>query len=48
MYSEKDITWSSIVKDYPFYKTIWTMGDNGIPRYTFLDENGKRIIIDKN
>jgi len=37
MYSEKDITWSSIEKDVPYTKVIWTVGKDGIPIYTFIN-----------
>lgn len=45
MYSEVDITWSSIEKDIPYYKVIWYTRRNGIPVYTFLDENGSKIDV---
>ena len=45
IYSEDDITWSSIEKYIPYSKVDWTTNKNGISRYCFLDENGKKIDI---
>ena len=45
IYSEKDITWSSVEKYYPYNKTIWKMDKNGIPRFTLLDKNEFKINI---
>ncbi len=46
-YGESDLTWSSVEK-YQNYKTvIWTINKNGIPIYSFLDSNGKKIDIGK-
>jgi len=45
MYSETDITWSSIEKYYPYSKVNWFVEKNGIPRYVLLDENGEKINI---
>lgn len=45
MYSEVDITWSSIEKYVPYDKVIWHTKRNGIPVYTFLDENGSKIDV---
>ena len=45
-YGESDLTWSSVEK-YQNYKTVnWTIDKNGIPIYSFLDSNGKKIEID--
>ena len=47
-YSEADLTWSSVEK-YQNYKAVnWTIDKNGIPIYSFLDENGKRIELGTN
>ena len=47
-YSEADLTWSSVEK-YQNYKAVnWTIDKNGIPIYSFLDENGKKIELDTN
>ena len=43
MYSEVDITWSSIEKDVTYSKVVWHTCSNGIPTYMFLDGNGKNI-----
>lgn len=45
-YSEVDITWASVEKYYQYSKTMWTTDKNGIPRYTLLGENDKRIEIE--
>ena len=45
-YSETDITWSSIEGYYRDSKTNWSLRSNGIPKYTFTDENGEKIDID--
>ena len=37
-YSEKDVTWSSIEKDVPYAKVIWSTQKNGIPKFTFIGE----------
>ena len=47
VYSESDITWSSIEKDVPYSKVIWSVSKDGIPRYTFLNENNERIEVVK-
>lgn len=36
IYSEENVTWSSIEKDVPYSKVVWTIGKNGIPKYTFF------------
>ena len=35
-YSEEGITWASIEKDVPYIKVIWSIGRDGIPKYTFI------------
>jgi hypothetical protein len=45
-YSEEDVTWSSIEKDIRYKTVIWSTDKNGIPKYTFMDENGNRIKIE--
>lgn len=37
IYSENIVTWSSIEKDVPYTKVIWTVGKDGIPIYTFIN-----------
>ena len=36
VYSGNGITWSSIEKDVPYTKVIWSIGKDGIPIYTFI------------
>ena len=43
--SEVDVTWSSIEKGIKYNSVAWSTDNNGIPRYTFFDEDGKRIKI---
>ena len=38
IYSEADATWSSIERDVPYIKVIWSMGNNGIPKYQFIED----------
>lgn len=45
-YSEEDITWSSIEKYIKYDKVVWHMRSNGIPIFTLMDKNGKRIKIE--
>lgn len=45
MYDETDLTWSSVEKYYNYEKTIWSVRGNGIPVYTLIDENNKKITI---
>lgn len=45
-YSEEDVTWSFIEKDIRYKTVIWSTDKNGIPGYTFMDENGNRIKIE--
>jgi hypothetical protein len=44
-YSEVDVTWSSIEKNYQYSKVVWCMRNNGIPTYTLIGENGEKINI---
>lgn len=46
MYSEKDITWSFIEKYVSYHKTVWSVCDNGIPTFAFMDENNNKIVKD--
>ena len=48
MYSEVDLTWSSMERLYDYSRVTWTTERNGIPRYTFFDKNGKQIEINVN
>ena len=45
IYSENDITWSSIEKYIPYFKVEWATNKNGMPSYKLFDEKGKRIYI---
>ena len=45
MDGEVNVTWASVEKDVPYSKVVWHFQKNGIPTYTFLDENGKSIEI---
>lgn len=45
MYSEVDLTWSSIEKYYQYGKVVWLTRQNGIPIYTLLDDDGNKISI---
>lgn len=45
-YSEEDVTWSSIEKDYPYAEVVWRMLNNGIPTYSLFDTDGNRIKIE--
>lgn len=45
IYSEEDITWSSIEKYIPYSKVDWTTNKNGIATYKFFDKDGKKIDI---
>jgi len=45
IYSEEDITWSSIEKCIPYHKVEWTANKNGIATYKFFDKDGKKIDI---
>ena len=47
IFSEEDITWSSIEKHIPYKKVLWTVQKNGIPTYTFIDENDKKMDINE-
>ena len=43
MYKEEDLTWSSVEKDVSYEKVVWHLRDNEIPKYTFLDKDGKKL-----
>ena len=45
IYSEEDITWSSIEKDVPYIRVNWHINESGIPVYTFFDENYNKIEV---
>jgi hypothetical protein len=45
IYSEEDITWSSIEKYIPYSKVDWTTNKNGIATYKFFDKDDKKIDI---
>ncbi len=45
IYSEEDITWSSIEKHIPYSRVEWTTNKNGISTYKLFDEEGNRIYI---
>lgn len=45
-YGEGDITWSSIEKYVPYKKVSWRTQKNGIPIYSFTDEEDKTIKIE--
>jgi hypothetical protein len=45
IYSECNVTWASIEKYIPYSKVVWSKCKNGIPVYTFFDENYKKIDI---
>jgi hypothetical protein len=42
-YSEVDVTWASVEYHNDYDKVVWSMNESGIPRYTFFDENYKKI-----
>ena len=48
VYSEEDITWSSIEKYYQYDKVIWSVSKEGIPRYKLIDENHSAINVEFN
>jgi hypothetical protein len=45
MYTEKDLTWSSIEKKYDYSKVQWRTEKNGIPSFVLYGEEGNRINI---
>lgn len=45
-YSETDLTWSSLEKNYQYEKVRWVMQKNGIPRFELFDKEGEKIEID--
>lgn len=48
VYSEGDLTWSSIERLYEYSRVVWYTEKNGIPRYVLFDEDNKRIEINVN
>lgn len=47
VYSEVDITWSSVESHYKYDKVVWSVSKDGIPRYALMsDEYGKINIGD--
>ncbi len=44
-YSEVDITWSSIERYVPYNRVVWHTQKDGIPVYSFFDENSNKIDI---
>ena len=47
-FSEVDVTWASIEKYVSYNIVVWSESKDGIPRYTFLDENHKKMDVDFN
>ena len=45
IYSECNVTWASIEKHIHYSKVVWRERKNGIPVYTFFDEDEKKIDI---
>ena len=45
MYDETDLTWSSVERYYDYDKVVWYVRENGIPVYSLLDNEGKKIKI---
>ena len=45
-YSEGDVTWSSIEKDILYKTVIWSTDKNGLPKYTFIDNNVEKSKIE--
>lgn len=45
--NEINVTWSSIEKNIPYAAVVWGAYDNGLPKYTFVDEHGKKIDINQ-
>ena len=44
-YSELNVTWPSIEKYVKYSSVRWSTDKNGIPRYMFFDEDGKKIDV---
>lgn len=44
-FSEVDVTWASLERKMPYAKIEWKVRSNGIPVYTFLDKDNKKIDI---
>jgi len=47
IYSEADITWSSIEKYINYNSVIWSLDKNDIPKYAFIGEDGRKIDINE-
>jgi hypothetical protein len=47
IYNEVDVTWSSVEKKYPYSRVEWSTRSNGMPLYTLLDENYKKIEVNE-
>ena len=45
IYSEEDITWSSVEKYVPYARVNWHINENGIPTYEFFDEFYNKIDV---
>lgn len=41
VYSGNNVTWSSIEKDIPYTKVVWSMGSDGIPIFILINENNQ-------
>ena len=48
IYSEEDVTWSSIEKYIDYDSVRWSTDKNGIPVYIFVDKEGRKIDVDVN
>jgi hypothetical protein len=45
IYSEDDVSWSSIESIIPYAKVEWYIHKNGLSTYKFFDKDGKKIDI---
>lgn len=45
-FSEVDVTWASVEKYVSYKQVVWSVSKEGIPRYTFFDENHKKIDVE--
>ena len=45
IYSEDDVSWSSIESIIPYDKVEWYIHKNGISTYKFFNKDGKKIDI---
>ena len=45
IYSEEELTWSSVERHYKYDRVTWSVRENGIPIYTLLDKNNKKIKV---